>query len=213
MIKLNETHFQIHTKSGGVVMFMYKDIAREWDRLNQLSKEEARELDSTIEDGVNTAIDQFNYQLQEKLFSESAELRRLTKEESDKIIRAIGAAIFSGFLIYISYQNISKIKRQPKQGIQYNPALMNEYNDIVVPQTPNEKSEAFNNLLDMEPAAEMLIDKVAGIEMNILRKSMPSIEKISFMAGDLIRTTIARAVFIGFGIAFAENNLKSLSIF
>ncbi len=189
-------------------MFMYKDIAREWDRLNALSQEEARALDATIEDGANSAIDQFNYQLEEKLFKEVPELNKLPKEDSDKITKAIGNALFSGYLIYVSYQNLMKIKRKPKVGIVYNPTLMNEYNDTIVPQSPNPKSDAFNRLLDEEPAAEMLIDKVAGIELNILRKMMPSIENLTFTTGDLIRNTLARAVFIGFGIAFSENNLK-----
>ncbi|MCX7943435.1 MAG: hypothetical protein N2746_02870 [Deltaproteobacteria bacterium] len=189
-------------------MLMYKDIAREWDRLNALSPEEARALDDTIEDGVAAAIDQFNYQLEEKLFEEAPELNKLPKEESNKIVRAIGNSLFSGYLIFISYQNLKKIKRKPKKGIRYNPTLMDEYNNTMVPRTPNERSEAFNNLLDEEPAAEMLIDKVASIEMNILRKAMPSIETLSFYTGDLIRITLTRAVFIGFGIAFAENSLK-----
>lgn len=189
-------------------MFMYKDIAREWDRLNALSQEEAKALDATIEDGVNSAIDQFNYQLEEKLFAEAPELNKLPKEDSDKVIRAIGNSLFSGYLVFVSYQNLAHIKRKAKQGIEYNPTLMNEYNDTVVPQTPNKKSQAFNDLLDKEPAAEMLIDKVAGIELNILRRSMPALENLSFKTGDLIRNTLARAVFIGFGIAFAENNLK-----
>ncbi|MGC8927196.1 MAG: hypothetical protein ACP5QK_04655 [Myxococcota bacterium] len=189
-------------------MFMYKDIAREWDRLNALTQEEAKELDATIEDGVNSAIDQFNYQLEEKLFEEAEELNKLSKEDSDKIIRAIGNSIFSGYLIFVSYQKMADITRKPKKGIVYNPTLMNEYNDTVVPQSPNPKSLAFNNLLDKEPAVEMLIDKVAGIELNILRRVMPMLENLSFKTGDLIRTTLARAVFIGFGIAFAENSLK-----
>lgn len=189
-------------------MFMYKDIAREWDRLNSLSKDEAKVLHSTIEDGVNTAIDQFNFQLEDNLFKTAQDLNKLPKEESDKIIMAIGNAIFSGYMIFVAYQNLKGIRRSPKQGIVYNPTLMNEYNDIIVPQLPSQKSEAFNNLLDEEPAAEMLIDKVGGIEMNILRKALPSIEMMSFAIGDLIRTTIARAVFIGFGLAYAENNLK-----
>jgi len=187
---------------------MYKDIAREWDRLNSISQEEAKALDATIEDGVNTAMDQFNYQLEEKLFEENEELKKLPKDEADKIIKAIGNALFSGYLIFVSYQNLKQIIRKPKKGIVYNPTLMNEYNDTIVPQEANEKSDSFNKLLDEEPAAEMLIDKVAGIEMNILRRALPSLEGFSFNAGDLIRTTLARAVFIGFGIAYAENNLK-----
>ncbi len=95
-------------------MFMYKDIAREWDRLNALSQEEARALDATIEDGVNSAIDQFNYQLEEELFSEAQELNKLSKEDSDKVVKAIGNSLFSGYLIYISYQNLSGKKRKPK---------------------------------------------------------------------------------------------------
>ncbi len=190
-------------------MFMYKDIAREWDRLNALSQEEAKALDATIEDGVNSAIDQFNYQLEQKLFQDASDLNKLPKEEGDKIVKAIGNALFSGYLIFVAYQNLKGIKRKERQGIVYNPTLMNEYNDIVVPQSPNTKSENFNNFLDEEPAAEMLIDKVAGIEMNILRKTLPNVDRLNFGTGELIRNTIARAVFIGFGIAYAENNLKA----
>jgi hypothetical protein len=194
--------------TGGIEMFMYVELAKEWDRLNSLSQEEAKMLDSTIEDGVNTAIDQFNYQLEERLFEENEELKDLSKEDTDKIIRAIGNALFSGYLIFVSYQNLKNIVRKPRKGIVYNPTLMNEYNDTIVPTETNEKSEAFNRFLDQEPAVEMLIDKVAGIEMNILRRTLPIIEDLSYRAGDLLRTTLARAVFIGFGIAYTENSLK-----
>lgn len=193
---------------GGEKVFLYKDIAKEWDRLNALTEEEALRLGETIEDGVNVAIDQFCFQLEDRLFNEAYELNNIPEEEKFKILKAIGSAIFSGYLIFISYQNLMGIKRRPRMGIQYNPTLMNEYNETIIPQSQNQKNEAFVRLLDEEPAIEMLIDRVGTIEMNILRKAMPAIEKVSFSTGDLVRSVIMSAVLIGFGIAFAENNLK-----
>lgn len=189
-------------------MFTYKDIAGEWDRLNMLTPEEADELYSTIEDGSFEAMEQFNFQLGSLLFKEAKELSTLNSEDSKKIFKTIGDALFSGYLIFISYQNLLKNTRKPKKGIAFNPTLMEEYNETVAPQSPNPKSEEFNNLLDKEPATEMLIDKVALMEMNLLRKNLPQIENLKYSTGDLIKSTLDKAVFIGFCIAFAENSLK-----
>jgi len=191
-------------------MFYYKEIAMEWDRLNTLSKKEAEELDSSIEDGVFQSFSQFTFQLLNVLMESFPEMKRFTKAEVEKIERAISNSVVSGYLVYVAYQNVANIERKKgKIGIQYSPTLMEEYNDIVAPFTPNDKSISFNQLLDDEPAIELLFEKVSSIEMNILRKNYPEINEIPFKIGYMIKELLARGVFMGFGIGYSENKLKS----
>lgn len=191
-------------------MFLYKEIAREWDRLNTLSKEEANELDNSIEDGVFQGFTQFTFQLLSKLTESFPEIGRFSNEDVEKIKKAISNALLSGYLIYVAYQKISNKKRPiSRKGIQYSPTLMNEYNDIVAPYTQNSKSITFNEFLDTEPAIELLFEKVASIEFNILKKNYPNINEIPFKIGYMVKDLLNRGVFIGFGLGYSENSLRS----
>lgn len=191
-------------------MFLYKEIAREWDRLNTLSKEEANELDNSIEDGVFQGFSQFTFQLLSKLTESFPEIGRFSNEDVEKIKKAISNALLSGYLIYVAYQKISNKKRPiSRKGIQYSPTLMNEYNDIVAPYTQNSKSITFNEFLDTEPAIELLFEKVASIEFNILKKNYPNINEIPFKIGYMVKDLLNRGVFIGFGLGYSENSLRS----
>lgn len=191
-------------------MFYYKEIAREWDRLNTLSKEEASELDNSIEDGIFQAFNQFTFQLMNRLTETYPETKRLSHDEVEKIKKGVSNALLSGYLIYVAYQKVASLRRpRMRQGIQYSPTLMNEYNDIVAPYTPNNKSNAFNQLLDGEPAIELLFEKVSSIEMNILKKSYPHIDDIPFKIGYMVKDLLSRGVFMGFGLGYSENSLRS----
>lgn len=191
-------------------MFLYREIAREWDRLNTLSKEEANELDNSIEDGVFQGFTQFTFQLLSKLTESFPEIGRFSNEEVEKIKKGISNSLLSGYLIYVAYQKISNEKRPSfRKGIQYSPTLMDEYNDIIAPYTQNNKSIAFNEFLDTEPAIELLFEKVASIEMNILKKNYPNINEIPFKIGYMIKDLLKRGVFMGFGLAYSENRLRS----
>ena len=191
-------------------MLMYRTIAHEWDRLNRLTKEEMVQLNNSIEDGAFQAFSQFNNQLMNDLSGKSPEVKNLKYEEVEKIRKAIGNALYSGYLIFAAYQFISGLNRPTMRiGIQYNPALMNEYNDAIAPLQPNEKNRKVNDFLDMEPAIELLIEKVAGIEMNILKKDFVQLESMPYIMGDMVKGVIGRGVFIGFGISYSENNLRA----
>ncbi len=191
-------------------MFYYNEIAKEWDRLNSLSKEEAEELDSSIEEGVFQSFNQFTHQLINFLIEIFPEIEEFSENEVEKIKRAISNSVLSGYLIYIAYQNIADIERKKEiKGIQYNPTLREEYNDIVAPNEPNAKSIAFNKLLDEEPAIELLFEKVSSIEMNILKKNYPEIKEIPFKIGYMIKDLLVKAVFMGFAVGYSENSLKS----
>lgn len=191
-------------------MFLYKEIAREWDKLNTLSKEEANELDNSIEDGVFQGFTQFTFQLLSQLTELFPEISRFSNEDLEKIKKAISNALLSGYLIYVAYQRISNKKRPSfRKGIQYSPTLMDEYNDIVAPYTQNNKSIAFNEFLDSEPAIELLFEKVASIEMDILKKNYPNINEMPFKIGYIVKDLLNRSVFIGFGLGYSEDSIRS----
>ncbi len=191
-------------------MFLYKELAQEWDVLNALPKEEASILEETVEDGVFQGCNQFASQLMNQLTNAFPEVNNLAHAEINKIKEGISNALFSGYLIYIAYQRVANIRRpKMRQGIQYIPTLINEYNDIIAPFEKNSKHLAFNRFLDEEPALELLMEKVASIEMNILRKHYPHIEVIPFRIGYAVRELMGRGVFMGFGIGYAENSLRS----
>ncbi|HOK09014.1 MAG TPA: hypothetical protein PLJ10_05060 [Candidatus Hydrogenedens sp.] len=191
-------------------MLLYKQIAQEWDRLNRLPKDEASLLEETIEDGVFHGFGRFTEQLMDKMLEAYPETNNLIPYEIQKMKDGIANALFSGYLIYIAYQNLLNIKRpQMRLGIQYIPTLMDEYNYIVAPYQPNTKSLLFNQLLDEEPAIELLFEKVATIEMNIIRKNYPQIDDIPFGIGYMLKDLINRGVFIGFGLGYSENSLRS----
>ncbi len=192
-------------------MFLYQTIAKEWDRLIQLSKEEFQELDASIEDGVFEAFAQFNFQLIRELEEKTKDLEVILSDFGglEKVGNAIRNSIYSGYLIYVAYQKISHIDRPPiAVGIEYNPTLMEEYNTTIAPIEPNEKNKEYNKLLDFEPALELLIDRVANIEMSILIRNFPEIELLPYKFGDLANKLIKKAVFIGFGIGYVEDNLR-----
>ncbi len=192
-------------------MFLYQTIAKEWDKLIQQSKEEFEELDASIEDGVFEAFAQFNFQLIGELEEKTKDLEVILNDFNslEKVGNVIRNAIYSGYLIYVAYQKISHIQRPSMAyGIEYNPTLMEEYNETIAPLEPNEKNIEYNKLLDFEPALELLIDRVANIEMNILIRNFPEIELLPYKFGYLANKLIKRAVFIGFGIGYVENNLR-----
>lgn len=191
-------------------MFLYREIAREWDRLNTLTKEDTDELDNSIEDGVFQGFNQFTFQLLSRLTELFPEIGRLSNEDVEKIKKAISNALLSGYLIYVAYQRISNKKRpSSRKGIQYSPTLMNEYNDIVAPYTQNNKSIAFNEFLDAEPAIELLFERVASIEMNILKNNYPNINEMPFKIGYMVKDFLNRGVFMGFGLGYSEDSLRS----
>lgn len=191
-------------------MFLYKELAREWDALNALSKEEASVLEETVEDGVFQGFNQLTNQLMDQFTHAFPEVTHLAHAEINRIKEGISNALFSGYLIYIAYQRVSNIRRpKMRQGIQYIPTLINEFNDIMAPFEKNSKHLAFHYLLDEEPALELLMEKVASIEMNILRKHYPHVEDIPFQIGYAVRELLGRGVFMGFGIGYAENSLRS----
>ncbi|GEM_PF-1014052 len=193
-------------------MFFYKELAEDWDVLNSLPKEEAGALEETIEDGIFQGCGQFATQLTNQLTDSFPEINNLAHYEINKIKEGISNSLFSGYLIYIAYQRIANIRRPKiRQGIQYIPTLMNEYNDIIAPYEKNNKNLSFNRLLDEEPALELLMEKVASIEMNILRKHYPHIDEIPFRIGHKVRELMGRGVFIGFGLGYAENSLRSIN--
>lgn len=190
-------------------MFSYSEIAREWDRLNAMSAEEVEELDSSIEDGVFQAFTQFTFQLFRSIQEQIPEIKEYSEGEIEKIERAISNSLLSGYLIYVAYQKIAGIERQKKKkGILYNPDLMNVYNSVVAPIEENEKNLTFNQLLDSEPALELLFERVSNIELNVLRRIFPKFNNIPFKVGYIIRDFIGRGVFIGFGIGYCENILE-----
>lgn len=190
-------------------MFSYSEIAREWDRLNSMSAQEVEELDSSIEDGVFQAFTQFTFQLFRSIQEQIPEIKEYSEGEIEKIERAISNSLLSGYLIYVAYQKIAGIERQKKKkGILYNPDLMNVYNSVVAPLEENEKNLTFNQLLDSEPALELLFERVSNIELNVLRRIFPKFNNIPFKSGYIIRDFIGRGVFIGFGIGYCENILE-----
>lgn len=190
-------------------MFLYSEIAREWDKLNALSSEEVQELDSSIEDGVFQAFSQFTFQLLKDLQERYPEIRELPPGDIEKIERAISNSLLSGYLVYVAYQKAASIERQKKKkGIPYNPDLMNAYNEVVAPLEENEKNLAFNQLLDSQPALELLFERVGTIEMNVLRRIFPKFNNLPFKVGFLIKEYLGRGVFIGFGIGYCENILE-----
>lgn len=189
-------------------MFYYNEIAREWDRLNALSSQEVQELDASIEDGVFQAFSQFTFQLLNDFLRKYPEFENLPEGEQEMIKRALSNSLLSGYLVYVAYQKIAGIERQKeKKGILYNPDLMNTYNDVVAPMERNEKSIAFNKILDSEPALELLFERVSVIELNVLRKIYPKFNNLPFKIGYIIKDLINRGVFIGFGIGYCENIL------
>lgn len=190
-------------------MYIYKAIAREWDRLNRLTREEAELFDQTIEEGAAVALEQFTYQLYDKLTAQSPDVENLEEDIKLKVKRALSNSLFSGYLIMVAFQNLIGEKRISKIGIEYNPTLMDEYNDTVAPLQETQKNKIFNEFLDNEPSLELLMEKVANIELNILRKEYEGLENLSFKIGEIIRLTISKGVFIGFSIAYVENNIKN----
>lgn len=190
-------------------MFLYSEIAREWDNLNALSAEEVQELDSSIEDGVFQAFSQFTFQLLKDLQGNFPEIRELPPGDIEKIERAISNSLLSGYLVYVAYQKTAGIERQKKKkGIPYNPDIMNMYNDVVAPIEENERNLAFNQLLDSQPALELLFERVSTIEMNVLRRIFPKFNNLPFKVGFLIKEYLGRGIFIGFGIGYCENILE-----
>ncbi len=191
-------------------MFLYKELAHEWDGLNALSKEEVSVLEETIEDGVFQGCNLLTNQLMNQFTHAFPEVNNLAHAEINKIKEGISNALFSGYLIYVAYQRVANIRRpKMRQGISYIPTLINEYNNIIAPFEKNSKHLTFYYLLDEEPALELLMEKVASIEMNILRKNYPHVEDIPFQIGYAIRELLGRGVFTGFGIGYAENSLRS----
>ncbi len=191
-------------------MFLYKQLAEEWDKLNSLSKEEALALEDSIEDAIYQGCNQFAGQLMDNLIQTFPETDALSNEEILKIKEGISNALFSGYLIYVAYQRVANIARpKMRRGIQYIPTLMNEYNNTIAPEEKNIKSLSFNNLLDTEPVIEMLIERVANIELNILRRHYPQLDELPFRIGYSIRELLGRGVFIGFGLGYTENNLRT----
>lgn len=190
-------------------MIYYQQIARQWDLLNSLSPEDSEILNNSIEDGVFEGFNQFSTQLMNNLTRDFPIVNNLAYHDIKQIKSGFSNAVFSGYLIYVAYQLISNIKRPLfQQGLKYDPTIMNEYNYIIVPEQPNIKSERFFKILDEHPAIELLFEKVTSIELNILRKNNPGLGDLSANIGFMIRDLMARGVFMGYGLGFAEDCLR-----
>ncbi|MCA1902788.1 MAG: hypothetical protein LDL53_11330 [Candidatus Hydrogenedens sp.] len=191
-------------------MIYYQQIAQQWDRLNALSPEDAKLLNQSIEDGAFEGFSQFSNQLMNDLTNSFPIVKNFSYNDINQIKIGFMHAVYSGYLIFVAYQLIANIKRPLLQrGIKYDPTLMTEYNNIIVPPQPNSKNVVFFRLLDDQPAIELLFEKVTSIELNILKKNYLGFGELSSNIGFKIRDLIARGVFMGYGLGYAEHSLRA----